>query len=409
MPKLSTPLTDTYIKNLKPTGKAFKVSDGKGLHLAISASGARGWRFRYVFGGVEKMLSLGSYPDVSLAAARKKAEAARSLVANGVDPSDDRKEQKRKQKADREGVFKLVAASWLASKDLAPSSVRRLNQVLDGELLPKLGDMPVATLDDTVVRGLLKALHSRAPATAVKARQYCDQIVKYAVDEGLRDKHLAFDLSSALPKGAKKSKTHFQAVTSVNDLPYMVRCIKGISSLKGRAAVLTCLYTAQRPGVVVAMEWSELNLDLKEWHIPHDKMKTEHDHISPLPDQLVELLRSLKVEGNGSKFVFSSDVGTLGHIHRDSISKVMRENGLRGVTVAHGFRACLRTLGRERLKFQVDELEAQLAHAKKGEVAAAYDRTQFLEERHILIQKWANYLDSVSSQEKVVNIPTKVA
>jgi integrase len=158
------------------------------------------------------------------------------------------------------------------------------------------------------------------------------------------------------------------------------------------------------------MRWDELDMEAKEWHIPASRMKTGNDHMSPLPDQVISLLEQLKALAAESPYVFPGDRDPMNkHIHRDTLSKILRENGLRDVTVTHGFRATFRTIARERLRADSDVLEAQLAHAKKDEIQAAYDRSQFLEERHNLIQRWADYIDAIQSGAKVVRIGTRAA
>lgn len=409
MPKLADGLTDTKIKNAKPKDKPYKLSDGNGLTLLVNPNGSKWWRLRYYFEDREKMLSLGVYPKVSLQDARANALDAVKQVEKGSDPSAARKEAKRSKNLKERGTFKAVGEAWYQhkAKSWAKETARKAREALDDSLYPKLAGYSIQSITTADIKPILVSLHERAPRLAVKARQYCNQIIDYAIQEGLREDGKLLSLKGALPKS---KAVHYAAVTKSNDLPSLVKAINGIDSEHSRTALLACLYTASRPGVVAGMRWDELDLNAKEWHIPADRMKTGNDHISPLPDQLVKLIESLKPMAGGSPFVFPGNRNPIKqHIHRDSLSKVLRENGLQGVTVTHGFRATFRTIARERLRAVPDVLEAQLAHAKKDEIQAAYDRAQFLEERHVLVQKWADYLDQIQVAGNVVQMPDKVA
>ena len=179
--------------------------------------------------------------------------------------------------------------------------------------------------------------------------------------------------------------------------------MNGIGSTQSPAAILFCLYTALRPGVVVRARWDEFDLSAMEWHIPASRMKMGNDHITPIPSQILPLLERQRGIADDSPFVFPGVRNPkTQHMHRDSLSKILRESGLRGVTVTHGFRATLRTIAREKFRVDADVLEAQLAHAKKDEIQAAYDRTQFLEARHKLVQAWADYLEAQPKSAEVI-------
>lgn len=407
MPKLATSLNDTQVKNAKAKDEIYYLSDGEGLSLRVNPDGTKWWRFRYRFGGKQKMLSLDTYPLVPLSRAREKAQEMRVLLKEGIDPSVQRKADKQAEStAGRDSSFKGVAEEWYThkAKGWASETARKAREVLDDYLYPKLAKLPAAEIKTADIKPVLLHVHDRGPRLAVKARQYCNQIIDYAIQEGLREDGRLLSLKGALPKAPKG---HYAAVTKSNDLPGLLKAINGIDSMNSRTAVLVCLYTASRPGVVAGMRWDEIDVDAKEWHIPAERMKTGNDHITPLPKQLLPLLEQLRGLAGESPYVFPGARDPINrHIHRDSLSKVLRENGLEGVTVTHGFRATFRTIGRERLRADSDVLEAQLAHAKKDEIQAAYDRAQFLEERHVLVQRWADYIEAIQSGAKVVPIGT---
>lgn len=402
MPKLAPGLTDIRVRNAKPKDKPYKLPDGKGLVLLVNTNGSKWWRLRYTIDGREKMLSLGVYPEVSLASARSKTHDARIAIAKGVDPSKERATEKRQRTAATRGTFKAVAEEWYAhkAKSWASETARKARETLDDYLFPKLASKLIAEITTADIKPVILHVHERGPRLAVKARQYCNQIIEYAIQEGLREDGRLLSLRGVLPKAPKG---HYAAVTKSNNIPALINAINAIGSPQSRTAILFCLYTALRPGVVVGARWDEFDLNAMEWHIPASRMKMGNDHITPIPSQMLPLLEVQRVIVGDSPFVFPGVRNPKDqHMHRDSLSKILRESGLRNVTVTHGFRATLRTIAREKFRVDADILEAQLAHAKKDEIQAAYDRTQFLEERHKLVQDWADYLESQSKGAGVI-------
>lgn len=392
MPKNIVSLTAKKIEGASPDTILY---DGGGLQITMTGKGTGRWALRYTRpDGRRNMYSLGKYPLVSLAAARSLAQHARDMLADNIDPANEKRKQKVAQRAIARDTFKAVAEDWYdhKSKGWAKETARKARETLDDYLYPRLASKPIATISTADIKPALLAVHARGPRLAIKARQYCNQIIEYAIQEGLREDGRLLSLRGALPRTAK---SHYAAVTRTAELPKLIKAIQGITSIYSRVAILVCLYTASRPGVVAGMRWDEIDFSAAEWHIPAERMKTGNDHITPLPRQLIQHLRILKPLTAGSPFVFPGFRSPMtSHLHRDTLSKILRENGLRKVTVAHGFRATFRTIAREKLKGDPDVLEAQLAHAKRDEIQAAYDRTQFLEERHVLIQQWADYLDT---------------
>ncbi len=403
MPKIVKNLTDREIKTAKP-GEI--KQDGKGLMLVVDKSGNKRWVLRYKRpDGRRNMIGLGSYPDVPVAVARANADEVRQRLINGIDPVEHKKSEKLKQRKLNRGTFKAVSEEWYAkkSREWADETCRKARLILDDYLLPKLANSSIAAISSSDVKLVLLEIHERSPRLAIKARQYCNQIVLYAIQDELREEGKMLALKGVLP--TKFDKGHYPAVTKHTDLPKLCSAINGIKSIYSRVALWVCIYTATRPGVVAGMRWNELNLDAKEWHIPGDRMKMGNDHITPLPDQLVSMLAEMQGLTGDSPFVFPGQRDPLNkHISRDSLSKALRENGMRGIAVPHGSRATFRTLARERLRVDPDILEAQIAHAKKGEVQAAYDRTQFLEERHKYTQLWADYIDGLKNEETIIQL-----
>jgi len=379
----------------------------RGLYLEVAPHGSRLWRMKYRYACKEKRLSFGPFPEVSLADARSARDTARARLLAGIDPGATRKADKQTAKAkaehDARGTFEKVAAEWITFKSpgWASETKRKAEFVLERYLTPALGKHDIATLATKDVAKPLVALAATAPNLARKARQYIGGIVRYAQRNGLRDESRALPLDEILPSF---DKGNIPAVTMPGDIAKLLSAIHDYGTHAVRAALLTCAYTAQRPGVVVAMRWDEIHGD--EWHIPGPKMKMRHAHVVSLPRQALAQLDAVRAYTTGREYVFPPIARQkTPHLHRDALSNALRRMGFAGQHATHGFRGMLRTVARERLNIPVDVLEAQLAHAKKGEVQKAYDRTTFTDERRRAMQRWADYLDGLCAGADVV--PTK--
>lgn len=396
MPKISTGLTVKKIEAAKPGATH---SDGFGLMLVVDARANKRWIFRYTRpDGRRNAIGMGSWPIVSLYEARKKAFAAREEVSKDHDPGEMKKLEKASLRIKDRSLFMQVANDWHASKEASweGETNRKARQVLDNHLIPELGKIRISDLSTSQIKPVLLGVHNCAPSLATKARQYLNQIVEYAIQENLREDGKFLSLKNTLPR---TKKSHYPAVTNLTNLTKLLNGLHEIDSLVTRVAIWTCLYTASRPSMAAGMRWDEINEALLEWHIPESRMKMEYGHVSPIPTQLLAMLNEVKSFSARSEYVFPNLANPNKHIHRDSLSKALRENNLRGLTVTHGLRATFRTIARERLTSNEDVLEAQLAHAKAGEVQAAYDRTQLLDERKVLVQRWADYLDATLSSD----------
>ncbi len=404
MPRLAKPLTVTTIGHAirkaegKATkGRAFPLWDGEGLHL-IDRKGRYHWRLKYVRpDGRENRLALGIYPTVSLAEARAAVAEAHRLLRQGIDPGAARKAAKVEERRKVTATFEGFALAWIKNKapGWAEQTRRKAELVVNNYLVPVLGACDVRSIGNTDVLKVLRKMDAKTPALTRKAAGAVQAIIRLAITEGVREEGRLLDLNlrDNLPK-AKKG--HYSAATTPSEVKAVMDGIRSITSEVTRAALLVCAYTAQRPGDVAAMRWADVDTKAAEWIIP--KTKTGQSHVVPLSRQVVALVESMRAYTAGHKFVFPPLARqTTPHLHRDSLSKALRDAGLRGKQTPHGLRATLRTVARERLGVSADVLEAQLAHAKKGEVQIAYDRTGFVEERQHVMQTWADYLDGTAN------------
>jgi integrase len=390
-------LTDTAIRNAKPGAKPVKIFDERGLFLIVTPSGGKWWRLKYRFECKEKLLSLGVYPDVGLKDARERREAARKLLAGGVDPSVNRKAQKAIRQVQAANSFELVSREWYEKRapTWVPAHGIRIIRRLERDIFPHIGDRPIADLDAQALLGVIRRIEQRgALETAHRAMSNCSQVFRYAVATGRAQRDPTADLRGALPPVKAE---HFAAVTEPDQVAGLLRTLAGY---QGTPTVVGALRLAPlvfvRPGELRAAEWAEFDLDGAEWRIPAARMKMRVDHVVPLATQAVEILRALQpVTGHG-RFVFPSARTEARPMSDNAILAAMRRLGIEKDEMSgHGFRAMARTIMDEVLGIRPDLIEHQLAHAVKDVNGRAYNRTAHLPARREMMQRWADYLDGL--------------
>ena len=394
MPRETGKLTVAAVK-VAGVGKHF---DGGGLYLRVGRNGSRYWQMKIRYAGLENVLSFGVYPEVSLAEARLRREDARALLRVGKNPAAERDAARIAARNIAEGKFAHVAQAWLAFKrrEWAEATYRKAEYVTREYLIPALKARSIATLTTKHAADVLADIATAAPTLATKARQYLTGIVAYAIRQGLREDGRLLDLRGAVPKHAKG---HIAAATDPKAVAALAKAIDAYPTSVVRAALKLAMLTAMRPGVVASARWDEIDLEAAEWHVSGERMKTGHAHIVSLPRQAIAVLREMQAYTEGREYVFPPLAQqTTPHLHRDSMSAALRRMGQQGRHATHGFRGMLRTVARERLGIDPDVLEAQLAHAKKGDVQKAYDRTTFDERRRSAMQAWADYVDQLRRQ-----------
>lgn len=405
------PLTEVKLKALKPKATLYRVADERGLCIEVTTTGTKHWRYRYRWLGKATMLSLGEYPLITLAEARLSRDDARRLLIQGTNPADKRRQDMADRQRVERGMFPVVAKEWLEHKrkSVGDETYRKAKLVVEGDLIPALRRQSITTMATKDVLRPLQKVADRAPHLAAKARQYLTGIVDYAIKHGLRDDGKLLSLRGAVPT---LKKGHIAAITKPGELGPLLKAIDGYASPLTRDALKLASLTAMRPAIIASARWEHITIDdekTAEWHVPGSMMKAGFDHIVPLPTQAVALLRALQKITGGGDHVFPSPARQkTPHLHRDALSKALRDMGFQGKHATHGFRGTLRTMARERLNVDMDVLEAQLAHAKRGDVAKAYDRTTFDDERRRVMQAWADYLDVLRLDDKKV-VPLRAA
>lgn len=396
-------LTETMVRNAKPKEKPYRLKDGDGLFLQIDPKGGKYWRFRYFFMDKEKMLALGTYPEVSLAEVRAKRLEARKQVANGIDPSAKRKEDKRQAVLQAENTFQAVAEEWhkanLAkwSQDHGEKILRRLKL----HIFPELGNRPVVEIRPSELLSVIRKIEKRG-TTEISHRvlQTCNAVFRYAVITERAEYNPAADLRGALR--AHKA-THYPALQT-KDIPDFMQKLEVLETTPlNKMAIRLILLTFVRQGELRRARWQDIDLPAKEWRIPAEHMKMREGHIVPLSKQALTLLTEIHEISGKSVYVFPSQNRQKNPImSENTIGNILKKKmGYEGKMVGHGFRALASTALNE-MGFTPDVIERQLAHAERNKVRAAYNRAQYLPERRAMMQQWADYLDNVAGEGKVL-------
>jgi integrase len=378
-------LTDTQIRQLKGTGKAQRFWDERGLYIEVTPPG-----------GKEKRIGLGRYPDVGLKDARERREEARKLVANGVDPSQHRKAQKASALTSEANSFETTAREWFIryQPTWAESHSKTVIRRLEKDIFPWLGDRAISEITAPELLAVLRNVEGRgALETAHREMTICGQVFRYAVATGRAERDITYDLRGALPP---PQIVHHAAVTDPKRLGEILRIL---DSYQGGLVVRCALRLAPlifvRPGELRRARWSEVDFENAEWRYVASKTKTEH--IVPLSKQAIEVLREIQPLTGRSEWVFTNGRSISRPMSENAVLAALRALGIdKNEMTGHGFRASARTLLDEVLGFRIEIIEQQLAHAVRDAHGRAYNRTKHLDERRVMMQAWADYLDKLS-------------
>ena len=402
-------LTDSRIRAAKPQAKPYKLSDEKGLLLLVTPRGARLWRWRYRYVGRENMLSLGAYPEITLAQARDRRDESRKVLAQGIDPACVKSEARESKHV----TFEAITREWLERQQFAPKTRAKADWMLDDLILPYLGRRPIRELTAPEILAAVRRIESRGKhETAHRCKWRIGQIIRYAVATGRADRDPTSDLRGALKPVRTINRAAITAPHRVGQLLVAIDSYSGQYTTAAALKLAPLLFV--RPGELRAAEWSEFDLDCAqpEWRIPAARMKMREEHVVPLARQAVDVLRDLQPLTGRGKLLFPSLVSRLRPISDNTLNLALRRLGYgKDEMTAHGFRATASTLLNE-TGFPPDIIERQLAHAERNKVRAAYNRAQRLNERRDMMQKWADYLDVLRSSAlnpKVVPIWKRVA
>lgn len=405
-------LTDARIRAAKPAAKPYKVPAGDGLYLLVTPAGAKVWRLKYRFAAKEKLLVIGRFPELGLAAARKKRNSAREQISEGIDPAAEKQKAKRAVRSAAETTFEFVAREWHENEKgnwdekYAGLILRRL----EDNIFPRLGARPITEIDSAEVLAALKKVEARGVLeTTRRVKQYCSNIFCYGIAAGYCQTDPTAPVKRALkppPRPKHRKKLPREEVGE-----FLLKLPSYEGDLVTRIAIHFTLLTAARTREVIGASWGEFE-DLDKpaqalWRIPAERMKMGTEHLVPLSRQAVAVLSELPHAEERKGFVFPGP-GQTGVISNNTMLYGLYRLGYHSRTTMHGFRRLFSTEANEH-DFDDDWIERQLAHDDRDEVRSAYNAAQYLPQRRRMMQWWADYLDELAAKERIRSESRKTA
>lgn len=394
-------LTDVQIRKAKPSGKAFKLTDGGGLHLYVSAAGSKLWRYRYEYAGKERLLSIGAYPAISLAEARLARDRAREMLRDGLDPSTEKRQKRFVAQIDAENTFEAVAREWHEVNAVAwdPDHAEEVLRSLERDAFPVIGAKPVTKIESLDVLNVLRAIEARGAAdTARRVRQRISAVFVFAIAQSRATTDPA---ASVLKAMAPVVKGRMPAIT---DLKKAQQILRDVDDNPGfpvtKLAIRLLALTAVRPGVIATTPWSELPAGADLWVIPSERMKLRRqykgddsrDHLVPLSRQAQETIEAVRTITGRGQLVFPNTR----HAHRpmseNAMGYMLNRAGYHQRHVPHGWRSTFSTVLNEHFPNDREIIDLMLAHVPQNDVEAAYNRARYLPRRRELAQLWADLL-----------------
>ena len=396
-------LSNTAILNAKPSEKPYKLYDSDGLFMQVTPNGGKWWRFKYRFEGKEKLLSFGTYPEVSLVNARERRDSSRKLLAEDppIDPSVKRKDDIIKNKLNSSNSFELVARDWWQSymKSKAESHKQKVMRRFELYLFPWIGSKPISQITAPQLLEPIKRIESlNIPETARRTLQAAGQVFRYAVQNGFTVRDVTADLKGAIPPAIVK---HMAAFTEPKDVAELLRAIDGFNgTLTVQCALKLSPLVFVRPIELRQAKWRDIDLETAEWRYLVSKTKT--DHLVPLSTQAIDILRTIYPFSGHGEYVFQNGHSPIRPMSEAAINAALKRMGYdtKNEITGHGFRAMARTILHERLNIDPHIIEHQLAHTVPDNLGVAYNRTKFIAHRKVMMQQWANYLDDLKAAAK---------
>jgi len=392
------PLTDVAIRRAKPSDKPQKLADGGGLYLLITTAGAKSWRWKYRVAGKEKLLTLGLYPDVTLASAREARDDARRLLRTGVDPGVQRKAVAASPAGIPVDSFESITREWLRGRQWVPGYEKKVAAWFENDVFPAIGARRAADLKASDFLAIARKMEGReAFESAHRVMQNCGQVMRYAVATDRAERNPVQDLRGALVPAPERNHAAVVDPVQLGGLLRALYAYRGMGVVSAALKLMPMVFV--RPIELRAAEWAEIDLDAALWSIPAGRMKMRQPHVVPLAQQAVAILRDLRdamPTDYAGKYVFPGLRTDSRPMSEVAVLAALRSMGFDKETVTgHGFRATARTLLDEVLGFRPDIIEHQLAHAVKDPNGRAYNRTTHLGERVRMMQEWADYLEGL--------------
>ncbi|WP_448214030.1 integrase domain-containing protein [Colwellia sp. MEBiC06753] len=397
MAKTVNPLTNTQVKQAKPKEKVYKLSDGEGLQLRIMPSGSKQWLLDYLKPYTKKRtsLSLGSYPDVSLAEARKRKAEARELIANNIDPKDKRDEQEREKLKALTSTLKSVAETWFDIKKtkVAEVTARAIWRNFENHVFPKLAHKPIDQINAPETINVLKPLAAKGSLeTTDKVIGYLNEIMTFAVNTGVIFSNPLAGIKAAFE--TPKSKN--MATIRPEELPELMTALSYASiKITTRCLIEWQLHTMVRPSEAAGAKWSEVDFENKLWLVPAERMKMKKEHTVPLTDSALKLLEIMHPHSGHREHIFPADRKHNEPSNSQTANMALKRMGFKNRLVAHGMRSIASTALNE-YGFDGDVIESALAHVDKNEVRRAYNRAEYLERRRPVMEWWSEFINKAA-------------
>jgi integrase len=391
-------LSDAKCRNAKTQAKIMKLADSSGLYLWVYPDGRKYWRLRYWQLGKEKSLSLGVYPDISLKDARDRRDVERKKLNNGLDPSQERKAKKIRDKLSAEYSFEAIGREWHGkhSRKWSAKYAANLLRRLELDIFPKIGSRPIGEITPLEVLSALRAIEARgAHDLSHRVQQWCGQVFGYAIVTARAERNPVNDLRGALTPIVRKHNAYLKA----DELPEFLKKLDEYDGAQTKLAMKFLLLTFVRTGEMRGARWSEFDMDKAEWRIPAERMKMREQHIVPLSKQALAVLKELTPLTGYWEHVFPNQHKPKGQMSENTILYALYRMGYHGKSTGHGFRATASTILNEH-GFAPDVIERQLAHAERNSIRKAYNHAQYIAERRKMMQWWADYLDSCAGNTK---------
>lgn len=396
----STVLTDAKIRQAKPQSAQYKLFDGGGLHLLITPSGSKLWRWKYTkANSSEGLKSLGRYPEVSLAQAREARNDMRKQLVQGIDPAEKARQEKHARLIAAENSFKSVAKSWWEYWRVG-RSIQHADQVMrrfEKNVFPHIGARPITEISAPELVAMLHAIQKRGVTDLAKrALQTSSQVFRHAIVNGLAVNNPA---AAIRPSDVLQTRATVNlARVDAKELPQLLRQIDAYRGTPAtRLAMKLMAQTFVRTTELIAAPWSEFDLDAAEWRIPANRMKAKKPHIVPLSTQSVSLLKTLHLITGHGPLLFPGERDHAKPMSNNTILKALKIMGYGGQMTGHGFRGVASTMLNE-MEFNRDHIELQMAHQQRNKVVAAYNHATYLKQRRVMMQAWSDYLDKCITQ-----------
>ena len=390
-------LTIVAINHAKPKDKTYRLYDEKGLYLEVTKAGGKLWRLKYRFGGKEKRLAIGPYPEISLKDARAARDTARTQLAAGTDPGEYKKLMKATALSDNANTFESIAREWHSgqSRVWSPIHTKNVDDRLSRNVFPYLGNKAITNITVPELLQVLRRMEARGTfETAHRVLGNVNEVFRFAIASGKADRNIAVDLKGALQPVKKK---HLAAVTDPKRAGELLRMIDSYSgTLTVQCALKLAPLVFVRPGELRTAQWRDINRETAEWR--YTATKTQTEHIVPLSRQALEILSTMHPLTGRWDYVFPSARSRHRPMSNNAILSAMRRMAVDKEEMSgHGFRAMARTILDDVLGYRPEIIEQQLAHQVRDPLGRAYNRTTYLEERRAMMQAWADYLDTLKN------------